>query len=67
MLGFIVCFALVFIVTLLTYCVPLSYVWSMWDHRHSGKCINMNAQTYVCATLNIVMDVTIFLMPIPKL
>lgn len=42
-------------------------VWTMWDGRHAGKCINMSAQTYVCAALNIVMDVTIFLIPIPKL
>lgn len=67
MLAFIVCFAIVFLVTLLTYCVPFSYVWLAWDGRHSGKCINMTAQTYVCAALNIVMDVSIFLMPIPKL
>ncbi|KAF3769020.1 hypothetical protein M406DRAFT_327427 [Cryphonectria parasitica EP155] len=67
MLAFIVCFALAFIITLLTYCVPFTYVWTMWDHRHSGTCINMTAQTYVCASLNIIMDVTIFLMPIPKL
>lgn len=67
MLAFIVCFAIVFLVTLLTYCVPFEYVWQMWDNRHVGKCINMTAQTYVCAALNIVMDVTIFLMPIPKL
>ncbi|KAJ4421977.1 hypothetical protein N0V82_003373 [Gnomoniopsis sp. IMI 355080] len=67
MLAFIVCFAIVFLVTLLTYCIPFEYVWQMWDNRHVGKCINMTAQTYVCAALNIVMDVTIFLMPIPKL
>lgn len=67
MLGFIACFAIVFLVTLLTYCVPFEYVWQMWDNRHTGKCIDMTAQTYVCAALNIVMDVTIFLMPIPKL
>lgn len=67
MLAFIVCFTLVFLVTLLTYCIPFQYVWQIWDHRHSGKCINMTAQTYVCAVLNIIMDVTIFLMPIPKL
>lgn len=67
MLGFIVCFAIVFLVTLLTYCVPFQYVWQMWDNRHAGKCIDMTAQTYVCAAFNIVMDVVIFLMPIPKL
>lgn len=67
MLAFIAAFAVVFIVTLFTYCVPFNFFWFMWDHRHTGKCINMTAQTYVCASLNIIMDVTIFLMPIPKL
>lgn len=67
MLALLICFTIIFVVTLLTYCVPFEYVWTMWDKRHTGRCINMSAQTYVCAALNIVMDVTIFLMPIPKL
>lgn len=67
MLGFLAIFCLVFVVTLLTYCTPFSYVWSRWDARKEGKCINMTAQTYVCAALNIVLDVTIFLLPIPQL
>lgn len=67
MLALLVCFTIVFVVTLLTYCVPFQYVWTMWDKRTTGRCINMSAQTYVCAALNIIMDVTIFLMPIPKL
>ncbi|CAN8099360.1 unnamed protein product [Discula destructiva] len=67
MLGFLVCFALVFLISLLTYCVPFEYVWQRWDHRHAGRCINMTAQTYVCAALNIILDVAIFLMPISKL
>ncbi|KAK7737507.1 hypothetical protein SLS53_006580 [Cytospora paraplurivora] len=67
MLGFLAVFCLVFVITLLTYCQPFSYVWSRWDARKEGTCINMTAQTYVCAALNIVLDVTIFLLPIPQL
>lgn len=67
MLALLACFTVVFVVTLLTYCVPFSFVWTMWARRSTGRCIDMSAQTYVCAALNIIMDVTIFLMPIPKL
>lgn len=67
LLGLIALFTIVFSVTLLTYCQPFSYTWTRWDGRYSGKCINMTAQTFVCASMNIVLDVTIFLLPIPQL
>ncbi|KUI66065.1 hypothetical protein VM1G_01940 [Cytospora mali] len=67
LLGLIAAFCLVFAVTLLTYCQPFSYVWTRWDGRYHGTCINMTAQTFVCAAMNIVLDVTIFLLPIPQL
>ncbi|ROW11215.1 hypothetical protein VMCG_01306 [Cytospora schulzeri] len=67
LLGLIAVFCLVFAVTLLAYCQPFSYVWSRWDGRYEGKCINMTAQTFVCAAMNIVLDVIIFLLPIPQL
>lgn len=67
LLVFIGLFCFVFCVTCLTYCQPFSYIWTRWDGRYSGKCINMTTQTFVCASLNIVLDVTIFLLPIPQL
>lgn len=67
LLAVIAVFCTVFVVTLFTYCQPFSYVWSRWDARYEGTCINMTAQTFVCAAMNIVLDVTIFLLPIPQL
>ncbi|KAL1861693.1 hypothetical protein Daus18300_008661 [Diaporthe australafricana] len=67
LLALIACFCVVFVVSLLCYCQPFSYVWTRWDGRMHGKCINMTAQTYVCAAMNIVLDVFIFLLPIPQL
>ncbi|ROW01737.1 hypothetical protein VSDG_02140 [Cytospora chrysosperma] len=67
LLVIIALFCFVFTVTLLTYCQPFSYVWTRWDSRYQGTCINMTAQTFVCASMNIVLDVTIFLLPIPQL
>ncbi|KAI1860263.1 hypothetical protein JX265_005824 [Neoarthrinium moseri] len=60
-------FCVAFVVTLLTYCVPFDYTWMRWDNQNTGTCINMNAQTYTCAALNIVLDLLIFFLPIPQL
>lgn len=67
LLALIACFCFVFVVSLLFYCQPFSYVWTRWDGRMHGKCIDMTAQTWVCAAMNIVLDVFIFLLPIPQL
>ncbi|KAH8762628.1 hypothetical protein F5883DRAFT_560982 [Diaporthe sp. PMI_573] len=67
LLALIACFCIVFVVSLLCYCQPFSYVWTRWDGRMHGKCIDMTAQTWVCAAMNIVLDVFIFLLPIPQL
>ncbi|KAK6818978.1 hypothetical protein PG987_013720 [Apiospora arundinis] len=50
-------FCAAFVVTLLTYCVPFDYTWMRWNNERHGKCINMDAQTYTCAALNIVLDI----------
>jgi hypothetical protein len=60
-------FCVAFVVTLLTYCVPFDYTWTRWDNQKTGTCINMNAQTYTCAALNIILDLIIFFIPIPQL
>ncbi|KAH8199217.1 hypothetical protein TruAng_006623 [Truncatella angustata] len=67
LMGLMAAFCVVFVVTLLTYCVPFDYTWMRWDNQNTGTCINMNAQTYVCAALNIALDLIIFFIPIPQL
>ncbi|KAK8007509.1 hypothetical protein PG989_001499 [Apiospora arundinis] len=67
LMGVMGLFCVAFVVTLLTYCVPFDYTWARWDNELTGKCINMDAQTYTCAALNIILDIVIFFMPIPQL
>ncbi|KAK7918323.1 CFEM domain-containing protein [Apiospora marii] len=67
LMGVMALFCVAFVITLLTYCVPFDYTWTRWDNEKHGKCINMDAQTYTCAALNIVLDIVIFFMPIPQL
>lgn len=48
-------------------CRPVSFSWTRWDGMHSGTCINLQAQIFATATLNIVFDLLVFLFPVPKL
>ncbi|KAK6220847.1 hypothetical protein LQW54_001766 [Pestalotiopsis sp. IQ-011] len=67
LMGIMALFCVAFVVTLLTYCLPFDYTWERWDNEKTGKCIDMNAQTYTCAALNIFLDLVIFFIPIPQL
>lgn len=48
------------------YCQPISFVWEGWDKLHAGKCVNINAQTYSFAGINMTLDIVIFILPIPQ-
>ena len=70
------CFALIGIL-LLTFvpiysvvvwqCHPVDYAWLKWDGTHSGFCINTVAQIIAFSGINIIFDLTVFLLPIPRL
>jgi hypothetical protein len=49
------------------YCRPISYVWEGWDGQHKATCVNINAQTYSLAGINMTLDIVIFILPIPQL
>jgi hypothetical protein len=46
-------------------CRPLNYLWNGWDGQHPGKCMNINAQTFAMAGINMSLDIVIFILPIP--
>jgi hypothetical protein len=47
-------------------CRPISYMWKGWGGTRQAKCINMNAETFVYAALNMALDIIVFLMPVPQ-
>jgi hypothetical protein len=47
-------------------CHPVSLAWMMWDGLHHGHCIDTVAQVYAAAIINMLLDFTVFLIPIPK-
>ena len=45
-------------------CRPISYMWKGWDGTMEAKCININADTFAFAAINMTLDVAIFAAPI---
>ncbi|KAM0718453.1 hypothetical protein Q7P37_005523 [Cladosporium fusiforme] len=48
-------------------CKPISYFWLQWDGKHEGHCNNLQAAIYVNSAFNILFDLIVFCLPVPKL
>jgi len=48
-------------------CRPVSYFWKQWDGEHEGTCINFQLGTYIGSGINILFDLVVFFLPVPKL
>jgi hypothetical protein len=48
-------------------CIPVQAAWTRWDGTVPAKCINANALGWTSAAINIVLDVIIHALPIPRL
>ncbi|KAF5025985.1 hypothetical protein F66182_1926 [Fusarium sp. NRRL 66182] len=58
------------VVTLITtglQCLPASFNWTSWDGEHTGRCNDLNSQTYAFGGLNMVCDIIILILPLPHL
>jgi hypothetical protein len=54
-----------FFVTLFI-CTPTSYIWTGWAGETEGHCINQNHFWYSQASLNIVSDLAVIIVPLPR-
>jgi hypothetical protein len=66
LIGFIVAFFVGAGFAVTFTCSPLSLMWTLWDGEHTGTCGNVNAMVYAVAGINMTLDVTIFLFPLPQ-
>ncbi|KAL1638050.1 hypothetical protein SLS58_009071 [Diplodia intermedia] len=46
-------------------CTPINHAWHGWDDGHPGSCVNLGIFVLTCATLNIVLDFWVIVLPIP--
>jgi hypothetical protein len=47
-------------------CDPLTGTYEKWNGLHPTECINTNAQVIAMAGINIILDLIVFFLPIPK-
>lgn len=60
-------FAFGFLFALIFQCSPISYTWTQWDNQSHGRCLAVNEGTWVHAILNILLDITVLVLPLPQL
>lgn len=63
LIAYCVAFCVVFIME----CQPISHFWNQWDGEHEGYCVDIETSAYVNGGANIVFDLVVFFLPIPKL
>ncbi|CAG5154354.1 uncharacterized protein ALTATR162_LOCUS3573 [Alternaria atra] len=48
-------------------CIPIRIAWEHWDGEHHGKCINLNADAWASAAVNIILDIIVIVIPMREL
>jgi hypothetical protein len=48
-------------------CIPIRIAWDHWDGEHNGRCINLNADAWCSAAVNIILDLIVIFLPIREL
>ena len=56
-----------FVLSIIFQCKPVTGAYKAWDGTVEAKCFNTSAQIIAMAGINILLDLTVFFLPIPKL
>lgn len=48
-------------------CRPIAGAWKRWDGEFKATCNDINLQGWLSAAFNIVLDVTMLILPMPEL
>lgn len=62
-----VCFAVVFDFLLAFQCDPIAGAWKAWDGTFPAQCISINVLGWSAAAINIVLDLSVIILPLPEL
>lgn len=65
--GLVVAYTLAFLLSTAFQCQPVSYFWLQLDNNAVGRCNNINAQAWISAALNIVLDLIVLGLPLKSL
>ncbi|CAI6332785.1 unnamed protein product [Periconia digitata] len=62
-----VMYLIAFVTATALQCIPIRIAWEHWDGEHHGKCINLNADAWASAGVNIVLDIIVMALPMKQL
>lgn len=67
LIGLFLANIVAYVLALSLQCTPISYNWTQWTGETHGHCVNAQAQIYSASIINIIWDLVVFFLPIPKL
>jgi hypothetical protein len=67
MIGTCALYSVVFVTVTALQCIPVSMAWKKWDGEHHGKCLDLNADGWASASLNIILDLIVIALPMKQL
>jgi hypothetical protein len=56
-----------FILVSIFQCIPVRAAWTRWDGTVQARCVNANALGWTSGVINVALDVTILVLPLPGL
>ncbi|KAI0838423.1 hypothetical protein F5Y06DRAFT_268049 [Hypoxylon sp. FL0890] len=64
LMGVVVCYFVAFLIVFMTNCIPLS---NLWDPVPGGWCRELTTEEYTSVVFNLVIDLSIVILPMPVL
>ncbi|KAG9666359.1 hypothetical protein KCU95_g18200, partial [Aureobasidium melanogenum] len=67
MIGVCTTYIIVFVLVTAFQCRPVNLAWLKWDGEHHGKCLDLNADGWAAASINILLDLIVIVLPLKQL
>ncbi|KAG6359894.1 hypothetical protein INS49_010947 [Diaporthe citri] len=67
LVGFNIAYLIVFEVISIFQCRPIAGAWLAWDKTFEATCNDINMQGWMAAALNLVLDLSVIILPLPEL
>ena len=67
LMGVTITYMVVFLFISIFQCWPIGGAWEKWDGTYQTKCNNVNAQGWAAAIFNIVLDLSVIVLPMRQL
>lgn len=67
LVGFNIAYLIVFEIISIWQCRPIAGAWLAWDGTFEATCNDINMQGWMAAALNLVLDLSVIILPLPEL